>query len=59
MELRIVSDFQKISILSPRKGLEIPGEWGWLKKDQKVKEMYEVKLEFPEGRGDLIKKSLP
>ena len=33
--------FQKISILSPQKGLEFPGGWG-LGKAKKIKEMYEV-----------------
>ena len=49
--------FQKISILPSQKGLEIPGKWG-VPKTKKIKEMYEVELEFPEGRRDLIKKSL-
>ena len=42
--------FQKISILPPQKGLEIPGRRGVLK-SQKFKAMYEAKLEFPEGWG--------
>ena len=41
--------FQKISILPPQKGLEIPGRRGGLK-DPKLEEMYEAKLEFLEGR---------
>ena len=42
--------FQKISILPPQKGLEIPGRWG-VSKTQKFKGMYEAKLEFPKGWG--------
>ena len=42
--------FQKISILPPQKGLEIPGRRG-VSKTQKFKGMYEAKLEFPEGWG--------
>ena len=42
--------FQKISILPPQKGLEIPGRRGG-SKTQKFKGMYEAKLEFPEGWG--------
>ena len=41
---------QKISILPPQKGLEIPGRRG-LSKSEKFKAMYEAKLEFPEGWG--------
>ena len=41
---------QKISILPPQKGLEIPGRRG-VSKTQKFKAMYEAKLEFPEGWG--------
>ena len=43
--------FQKISILPPQKGLEIPGRRG-VSKTHKFKRMYEAKLEFPEGWGD-------
>ena len=44
--------FQKISILPPQKGLEIPGRRGpGVSKTQKFKAMYEAKLEFPEGWG--------
>ena len=44
--------FQKISILPPQKGLEIPGRrGGGVSKTPKFKAMYEVKLEFPEGWG--------
>ena len=42
--------FQKISILPPQKGLEIPGSRG-VSKTQKFKAMYEAKLEYPEGWG--------
>ena len=42
--------FQKISILAPQKGLEIPGR-GAVLKTQKLKAMYEAKLEFPVGGG--------
>ena len=42
--------FQKISILPPQEGLEIPGRRG-VSKTQKFKAMYEAKLEFPEGWG--------
>ena len=42
--------FQKISILLPQKGLEIPGRRG-VSKSQKFKGMYEAKVEFPEGWG--------
>ena len=41
--------FQKISILPPQKGLEIPGGRGV--KTQRRKAMYEAKLEFLEGWG--------
>ena len=35
----------------------IGNSWGLgVPKDQKFKEMYEVELKFPEGRGNLIKK---
>ena len=39
------------SILSPQKGLEIPGRRGVgaVSKTQKFKAMYGAKLEFPEG----------
>ena len=47
--------FQKISILPPRKGLEILGGWRGFPKTLIFKEMYEVELEFPEGWGALIK----
>ena len=43
--------FQKISILPPQKGLEIPGRSGGVWKSQKFKAMYEAKLGFPEGWG--------
>ena len=51
-ELIIITNvwFQKISILPPQKGLEIPGRRG-VSKSQKFKAMYEAKLEFPEGWG--------
>ena len=39
--------FQKLSILPPQKGLEIPGRVG-LSKAKKLKAMYEAKLEFQE-----------
>ena len=42
--------FQKISILPPQKGLEIPGGGG-VTKAQKFKAMYEAKLKFPKGCG--------
>ena len=42
--------FQKISILPPQKGLEIPGRRG-VSKTQKFKAMYGAKLEFLEGWG--------
>ena len=34
--------------LLPQKGLEIPGGWR-VPNTKKLKEMYEVELEFPEG----------
>ena len=46
--------FHKISILSPQKGLEIPGGQGF-PKTKRFKEMYEVELEFPVGWGALLK----
>ena len=42
--------FQKISILPPQKGLEIPGRRG-VSKSQKFEAMYEAKLEIPGGVG--------
>ena len=42
--------FQKISILPPQKGLEIPGTMG-VSKNQKFKALYEAKVEFPERWG--------
>ena len=42
--------FQKISILSPQKELEIPGR-RVSQRPKKFKAMYEAKLEFPEGVG--------
>ena len=42
--------FQKISILPPQKGLEIPGRRG-VSKSQIFEAMYEAKLEFPGGVG--------
>ena len=47
--------FQNISILPPRKGLEIPGGGGGFPKTKKFEEMYELELEFPEGWRALIK----
>ena len=45
--------FQKISILPPQKGLEIPGRrgGGGVSKTQKFKAIYEAKLEFLEEWG--------
>jgi len=47
----IIVQFQKISILSPQKGLEFPGREGGgvFYETKKIKEMYEAKQEFPEG----------
>ena len=41
--------FQKISILPPQKRLEFPGGVGGSMRQKTFKEMYETKLEFPEG----------
>ena len=43
--------FQKISILPPQRGLEIPGEQGGSQRPKKIKAMYGAKLEFPERLG--------
>ena len=48
--------FQKISILPPQKGLEIPGRRG-VSKSPKFKAMYEAKLEFLERWG--VKGQIP
>ena len=49
---------QKISLLPPQKGLVFPGGGG-LCKTQKLKEMCEALLEFPEGWRGVLEKSLP
>ena len=52
--------FQKISILPPQKGLEIPGRGGGGgAKTQKFKAMYKAKLEFPEGWGGGVIGQIP
>ena len=51
---RIVQ-FQKISILPPKKGLEFPGGRGFCKA-KKFKEMCEALLKFPEGWGRVLEK---
>ena len=44
--------FQKISILPPQKGLEIPGRSGGSQRAKSLKQCnYEAKLGFPEGWG--------
>ena len=47
------------SILPQWKGLEIPEGCGVPKNQKKIKEMYEVELEFPEGWEGSNKKFLP
>ena len=50
--------FQKISILSPPKGLEFPGGWGFWK-IKKYKEMYEALKYYNFQRGGEVLEKIP